>query len=53
VVTAELIRSMGDEKMVRTEKRIKRLSKATLYRMFVKPGDIAFQKGEKVGGFSI
>ena len=30
-----------------------KLSKAALYALFVKPGDIAFRKGEKVRGFSI
>lgn len=30
-----------------------KLNRAALYALFVKPGDIAFRKGEKVRGFSI
>jgi hypothetical protein len=30
-----------------------KFSRAALYALFVKPGDIAFRKGERVRGFSI
>jgi hypothetical protein len=41
-------------KKAQTKKNTKpKLSKAVLYALFVKPGDIAFRKGEKVRGFSI
>lgn len=41
-------------KQSQTKKRSKRrLTKADLYALFVKPGDILFRNGEKVCGFSI